>query len=115
MARPRKQAPERQDRFVSFRVTEDEAAHIEARAAAAGLSVSAYAREQARRGRVVIRQSRGLDAATLETVRRLGVNLNQITRSLHERGGREPPELADLCRLIGQVLDRGLADDPAHR
>lgn len=115
MARPQKQEAERQDRFVSFRVTEDDAEAIAARAAAAGMSVSAYAREQARRGRVVVRQSPGLDAATLETVRRLGVNLNQITRTMHERGGREPPELADLCRLIGQVLDRGLADDPAHR
>lgn len=115
MARPQKQEAARQSRFVSFRVTEDDAAAIAARAAAAGLSVSAYAREQATRGRVVVRQARGLDAATLETVRRLGVNLNQITQAMHARGGRVPPELGDLCRLIDRVLGEALADDPAHR
>lgn len=114
MARPEKQEADRQSRFVSFRVTADEAAEIAARAAAAGMSVSAYAREQARAGRVVIRTARGLDAASLETVRRLGVNLNQITRTMHERGGGLPPELGDLCRLIEQVLDRALSDDPAR-
>ena len=115
MARPQKQEADRQSRFVSFRVTADDAAEIAARAAAAGMSVSAYAREQATRGRVVVRQAGGLDAATLETVRRLGVNLNQITYAMHARGGRLPPEHADLCGLIDRVLRQGLPDDSAYR
>ena len=111
MARPQKQQPDRQSRFVSFRVTEDEAAAIAARAAAAGLSVSAYAREQAKRGRVVIRQARGLDVASQQILRALGVNLNQITHAMHMRGGRLPPHLDDLCRLIDSHIRQGLPDD----
>jgi hypothetical protein len=96
--------------MVRFTVTPAEYVRIQQNAAAAGESVSDYTRKMVLKGRVVIEQTRSLDHAAYDQVRRLGVNLNQAVHKLHATG-RIPPELlssaATIDRLLGKLLDDG--------
>lgn len=78
------------------------------------MTPSAFVRAQALKGRVVIQQGRTLDHAVFDALRRIGLNLNQLTRIAHKT--RElPPGLSRLCIAIEQLLIRELgADDSAQ-
>ena len=43
------------------------------------MSLTDYARQQLLRGRVVVHKTRQLDHAVFDQLRRIGVNLNQLT------------------------------------
>jgi len=115
MARPRKNPSDNRERRLIFRATDDECACIAARADQAGLSVSDYLRAVAVSGKVVVRQDAAPNVETVNQLRRIGVNLNQITRTIHTNGGRIPPELDRLCGKVGEALDRVFADGSPRR
>jgi hypothetical protein len=110
MGRPRKPAHELRSETIRFTVTPAEYVRIQQNAAAHGESVSDYTRQMVLKGRVVVEQTRRLDHAAYDQVRRLGVNLNQAVHKLHATG-RIPPELlssaATIDRLLGKLLDDG--------
>jgi hypothetical protein len=104
MARPQKQATDKRPRVVSFRMTEEEHARLEAKAREAGQPIGEYARQAAEGGRIVARVSR-VDFALTDQIRRLGVNLNQIAK--HVNAGRSPPVyLERLCARVEAMLER---------
>ena len=107
MARPRKDPDELRTETLAFRLTPAERLQIEAAAAEAGLSPSAYARKQAVKGRVIVPAHRTLDPALFDELRRIGVNLNQLTRLAHIRE-EPPPGLPRLCTALDQFLAREL-------
>lgn len=107
MARPRKDDDHRRTETVAFRVTPAERMQLENAAIAAGLSASEYARGQALKGRVVVQQSRTLDHAAFDELRRVGVNLNQLAR-IANQAGRVPRELARACAALERILVREL-------
>ncbi|WP_131575894.1 plasmid mobilization protein, partial [Paracoccus nototheniae] len=74
-------AESRVDR-VAFRMTAEELARVQAEAERAGVSVSEYCRAAALGQRVRVRSAPDLSAA-LVSLNRVGVNLNQITRTLN--------------------------------
>ena len=80
MARPRKEPDDRRSETLAIRLTVAERIRVEQAAFAAGLSASEYARSLVLAGRVVVRQNRALDHAAFDELRRIGVNLNQLTR-----------------------------------
>ena len=104
MARPKKAPDAKRDLRVAFRLSAPDAEALGARAKAAGLPVSAYARTMALGGTVRIVRSAEPDFALLDQLRRIGVNLNQLAREQHRRGGSDPDYLHHLCERIETLL-----------
>jgi hypothetical protein len=111
MARPRKSPEDRRDARYVLRLTDQEHAQAEARAAAYGLTLSEYFRRQALSRPLPERRAERQATAELTTaLLRIGVNLNQIAK--HMNAGREAPEyLPDLIATIAQHVER-LSDEP---
>jgi hypothetical protein len=76
---------------------------------AAGLTQSAYLRQAATTGRVIIRQARA-DFALVNQLRRIGVNLNQIAHAVHLASGAVPVELAALLAKLETALDAVMSE-----
>lgn len=111
MARPAKQPAERRTVSLSCRVTPLERLGIDRAAAQAGLSPSEYVRRLALTGRVTVQGRRTLDPALFDQVRRIGVNLNQLTRLAH-REGKIPAGLAAITAAIERLIVRALEPEP---
>lgn len=80
MPRPKKSPEEKRDLRVAFRLSAPDAEALGTRAKAAGLSVGAYARHMALRGKLEVVTRQEPDFALLDQLRRIGVNLNQLAR-----------------------------------
>ena len=80
----------------------------------AGMTRTAYARQQFLSGRVVVVQSHQLDHATFDQLRRIGVNLNQLTR-LANQNEELPPGLSELCALIQRFLMENIDGPESHQ
>ena len=121
MARPKKQPAEKRTEALACRLTPSERLRIEQAAARAGLSPSEYIRRQALIGRVTVPEKRGFDHATFDQLRRMGVNLNQLTRLSHQTG-RVDPEISQAAAAIERMIRReidpksggAVDDDPAQ-
>jgi hypothetical protein len=107
MARPRKELGDLRSETLAIRLTSAERIRVEQAALAAGLTASDYARGLVLSGRVVVRQNRKLDHAAFDELRRIGVNLNQLTRLAHQRG-RFPAGLSDVFATLERILIREL-------
>ena len=112
---------ERRGHVVNFWVTTDEQARLTARAALAGVTVSAYVRDAALAdaGTMPARRSRrpaGPDlGAVVAQLQRLGNNLNQILREA--RFGHFPPDVtaqagAALEAMTAYLVSLAPVDDP---
>jgi hypothetical protein len=110
MARPRKEPDYRSSETLAIRLTPAERIRVEHAALAARLNASEYARAQVLGGRVVVRQYRTLDHAVFDELRRIGVNLNQLTRLAHQRQ-RLPAGLAEVFATLDRILVRELEDN----
>jgi hypothetical protein len=119
MARPKKQPAEKRTEALACRLTPSERLRIEQVAARAGLSPSEYIRRQALTGRVTVPEKRGFDHATFDQLRRMGVNLNQLTRLSHQTG-RVDPEVRRAASVVERLVRREIdptgtvADDPGE-
>jgi len=105
MARPRKESGERRDEQLKLRLTLAEIERLREQAATSGLTVADYARRRIL-GLPVSPAPRRADAALLSELNRIGVNINQIARSLN-RGQSLALEcddvLAELRRVMAKV------------
>ena len=110
MPRPRKEPDDRRSETLAIRLTVAERIRVEQAAFAAGLSASEYARSLVLAGRVVLRQNRALNHAAFEELRRIGVNLNQLTRLAHQRQ-QLPAELTEVFATLDRLLVRELDGD----
>lgn len=111
MARPKKQPAERRTISLSCRVTAQERLRIETAAGHAGISPSEYMRRQALMGRVIVRERRVIDHATFDQLRRIGVNLNQLTR-LANQAGEVPSEVSRAAATVERFIIRALDPEP---
>jgi hypothetical protein len=108
MARPAKDANERRGAQVKIRLTEAEHDFLSESAAAAGLTVSELVRRRALGVRVQPSPTRS-EAALVSELHRIGVNVNQLARSVNR--GRDLPDFwaeigADLRKTLDTVLAR---------
>lgn len=87
IARPRLSPAEKRTEILQIRVSPIERAKIGAKADQANLVMSEYLRAIALKPRVTIKQTRDLDFATREELRRVGVNLNQIAKAMNAGQG----------------------------
>lgn len=116
MARPRK--PTRRARTIGVKVTEAEHQQLKADATRHGLtSISDVVRQRAFTGHVMVVQRTELALADREALRRVGINLNQIAKSLHALEGQsaglssiEPEARRALARINAWLLEAGPRD-----
>ncbi|MEZ4938757.1 MAG: plasmid mobilization relaxosome protein MobC [Crocinitomicaceae bacterium] len=105
MARPKKEHTEKLTKHLpAVRCSESEYASIQARAAQASMTVSEFVRQMALNGKVVIKESQA-DFELMDQLRRIGVNLNQLTRKAHVRG-EFPEGLRDVYEQLQSVFDK---------
>ena len=109
MPRPKKSQAERLTESVHFRVMPSDFLRVARAAENAGLSFTDYARQQLLTGRVIVQPTRKLDHAAYDQLRRIGVNLNQLTRLAHTRDIIPPPGLTKICALIEKFLSEHVA------
>lgn len=88
---------QRKGRLINVRVSDAEHSAIEEAAKSAGMSVSAFFRSLLLEGAgvrpILTAEDRLIMAALLEDMRMIGINLNQVTRSLNAGKGVHPSEL----------------------
>lgn len=107
--RPSKREVEARGKLIGFRVTEAEAARLQFAADRACASLSAYCRAAILGARLPA-QRRGSDlSGVLVELNRVGVNLNQIARTVN-RGQGVPADLAEVLAEVRAVVER-LADE----
>ncbi|MBI1204943.1 MAG: plasmid mobilization relaxosome protein MobC [Rhodopseudomonas sp.] len=110
MARPtpsHSRGDESRSEVITTRVTRAERVRLEQRAAAAGMTVSAYAAQVLARGQVTVEtrpRSVALPPDLVAEFKRIGVNINQIAHALnaHKRvaEGQLAAEFADFMRVL---------------
>ena len=90
-------AKQRKGRLINVRVSDAEHSAIEEAAESAGMSVSAFFRSLLLEGAgvrpILTAEDRLIMAALLEDMRMIGINLNQVARSLNAGKGVHPSEL----------------------
>ena len=111
MARPRLGEEERRTRTVGVRVTEAEAEELCERAQGARLSVGAYLRRRGLGQRVRLAAERRLGAAELRELNRIGVNLNQMARTLNSGAVSSPAETQEEVERVGELVAKLLAGE----
>jgi ethanolamine utilization microcompartment shell protein EutL len=102
----------RKDRLINVRVTDAEYVAIDEAAKSAGMSVSAFFRSLLLEGAgvrpIMTSDDRLIMAALLEDMRMIGINLNQVARSLNASKGVHPSELdinlGNVQRIQGAVM-----------
>lgn len=102
MARPNKQTNKRTKRL-TMRYTDTEYAAISSRAERAGMTLSEYVRDMALSGKVEVHENRH-DFQTMDQLRRIGINLNQLTKVANATGDI-PPSLQTLTSKLTAFLD----------
>ena len=115
MARPRKAQAERLTESIHFRVLPSDFLRAARAAENAGMSLTDYARQQLLAGRVIVHQTRQLDHAAYDQLRRIGVNLNQLTRLAHMKDIMPPPGLTEICALIERFLREHVDGPESHQ
>lgn len=109
MARPKKQPSEKLSRRLPhIRCTESEYASIQAKASQAGMTLSSYVRQAALSGQVVVKES--TEDELLWQVRKIGTNLNQLTKRAHQTGVF-PRGLEDTLEAVEHVFVQLLTPD----
>lgn len=102
--RPARAERENRADRVAFRLTAEELERVQAEAERAGVSVSEYCRAAALGQRVRVRSAPDLSAA-LVSLNRVGVNLNQIARTVN-RGQGVPLDLAEVLAEVRAAVER---------
>ena len=107
MARPKKRTSDRREQWIKARVSPAEHASFLTRAARARLSPSEFLRESALSSPqvVVAEETPQADFELTDQLRRIGVNLNQLTR-VANKTGYMPDGLDEALAKVDQLLDR---------
>lgn len=92
-------------RFPSVRCSANDLLIIRSKAAEAGVSVSAYIRTMCVDGTVTARMPMA-DLDLIIQLRRIGNNLNQLTKHTHARGGENPAQLVSVLSELERILQR---------
>ncbi|MCP4368101.1 MAG: hypothetical protein GY797_08360 [Deltaproteobacteria bacterium] len=109
MARPKKSKEECLTKHFQLRLTSADYAKLADASEDAGMTLTDYARQLILNGRVIINQTRKLDHATFDQLRRLGILLNQLTKTSNATG-KISPEILRLCYRIEHLLIQNIDD-----
>jgi hypothetical protein len=111
MARPQKQTDAHRRHRIMARLTADELALFAERVRQAGLTASDYLRQAALAARVMVPSTKSkADPALIAELNRIGVNLNQMTRTANGTG-KVPPELTRVCEKIDALVMKAIEQE----
>lgn len=110
MARPNKHDHEQRSVKEQYRVTVAERAYIRAQAKAAGLRPSEYSRRRALGYEVPAKAEGAPNAALVSELNRIGVNVNQLARSVH-RGSAFQEFWQEIGDEINAVLSQLVSEN----
>ncbi len=111
MARPKKRTSDRREQWIKARVSPAEHASFLTRAARARLSPSEFLRNSALASPgaspqdIAAEEAAGADFELTDQLRRIGVNLNQLTR-VANKTGYMPDGLDEALAKVDQLLDK---------
>ncbi len=109
MARPKKTKEDRLTKHFQIRLTSSDYAKLADASGGADMTITDYARQQILNGQVVIHQTRKLDHATLDQLRRIGILLNQLTKTANATG-KISPEIVRLSERIDRLIEKNIDD-----
>ncbi len=109
MARPKKSKEERLTKHFQIRLSATDYAELSDAAIDANMTITEYARQQILNGHVVINKTRKLDYSAFNQLRRLGILLNQLTKTANVTG-KISPEIVQLSKRIDLLLKQNLDD-----
>ncbi|MCP4371882.1 MAG: MobC family plasmid mobilization relaxosome protein, partial [Deltaproteobacteria bacterium] len=109
MARPKKSKEERLTERLEIRFTPSGYAKVADASEGADMTITDYARQQISNGQVIIHHTRKLDHATLDQLRRIGILLNQLTKTANATG-KISPEIVRLSERIDRLIKRNIDD-----
>ena len=108
MARPRKNPHEKKGQFIGFWATLDELAKIDIKQRLLRCdSRSDYLRQAALMGTINVVERRGLAPEIVHQLKRIGANLNQMTRLYNARTDAPPPvDLQPMLATLQEIVFR---------
>ncbi len=109
MARPKKSKEERLTSRLELRMSDSDYSYALQASKNADMPLSDFARKQILNGQVIINKTRKLDYATYDQLRRLGILLNQLTKTANI-SGKISPEIVRLSKRIEQYLIKNIDD-----
>ena len=111
MARPRLAAEDRRTRTIGVRVTTAEAAELAERAAAVRLTTAAYMRRRSLARPVRVQRDRRLGTDEFRELVRIGVNLNQVARSLNSGAVMVPAGTREAVERVAELVEALVAGE----
>ena len=106
MPRPKKQAEQKRSHVVSFRLDDTEHEYLTQNAKRAALDISDYARLSVLQDKIIVHKTTTPDMETVDQLRRIGVNFNQIARAFNSTGQTPPDYFQALCHDVETVLGK---------
>ena len=114
MARPRLAPDDKLSESVRISFRPSDYAAIADSADRARTNVTDFVRAAALGQKMTVIQSQAPDFDTRNELRRIGVNLNQIAKSMNARQQALPASLVACCEQLETLLERWLIHDPTH-
>lgn len=114
MARPKKPPHELHTETVRVPLRAVDLARLQSKADKAETTITDFVRASALGKKLTVVQSTAPDFDTVEQLRRIGVNLNQIAKAMNAQQTMQPSELVSVCAKLETLLSRWMFDDTPH-
>ena len=115
MARPKKSPEDCHTETVRVPLRPADFQRLQEKAEKAATTVTDFVRASALGQTFTVIQSERPDDDTVEQLRRIGVNLNQIAKAMNAQKTVPPSVLESACHDLKTVLARWMFDDPTHQ
>jgi uncharacterized protein (DUF1778 family) len=115
MGRPSKAPQDRIAHQLTLGFKPADWAVVNANAAKAETSLTDFIRGSALGQKFTVIQSNNPDAETVDQLRRIGVNLNQIAKAMNAQKPVPQSVVDSACRDVKTVLAQWMFDDPTHQ
>ena len=114
MARPQKSPTDRHSESVRVSLRPADLARLKSQADRAETTITDFVRASALGKKLTVIQADAPDFDTVEQLRRIGVNLNQIAKAMNAQKTVQPSELKTVCATLETLLARWMFDDTSH-
>jgi uncharacterized protein (DUF1778 family) len=114
MARPKLSPQERHSEQINIPLKPADLAYLQDSAEKAATTITDFVRASALGHEFTVVQTTAPDLETVEQLRRIGVNLNQIAKAMNQGRTVPPPSLDRVCLALEDLLTKWLIDDPTN-
>lgn len=114
MGRPPKAPQDRHSAQLNIPLKPADYARLRTKADKAETTVTDFVRASALGQKFTVVQSNNPDFDTIEQLRRIGVNLNQIAKAMNQGNMVPPPSIERAVSKLENLLTKWLVDDTSH-